>query len=121
MNDIIYIISITDDINELYHYVCHLKSREDKLIAIKAINDIKAKDKSLSRAERLSYIKLQMDLMELVCIDDKIKNRFFETIENESDKIIRHPVFSEIEANASKVLSMIKETRRFLKKKVIKY
>ena len=117
MNKIENFIKQTDDICELYDYVSHLKSREEQLTAIKAINDIKAKDKSLTRMDRLAYVKLQLDLMELVCISDKFENHYLETIEHVSDKIIRHPVILERETIASKVLYMIKETRKILKKK----
>ena len=117
MNEIIYIISITDDINELYHYVYHLKSRDDKLIAIKAINDLKAKNKKFLDRERLAYVELQLNLLDSFCTDDLDEATFLEEKENEvGSKIIIHPSFP----IKKDVVGYVKNSIRLMRKKIFK-
>ena len=63
-----------DDIEELEKFFLGLSTREEKLNAIKTINQLKAKNKSYSDAMRLNYIQLQAKLMTYICTEDTLKN-----------------------------------------------
>ena len=117
MSEIEYIICTTNDIEELRDYVIQLKRREDKLIAVKAINDFKAKNKKFSDSERLAYVELQLDLLDIFCNDDLDETYFLEEKEKEDgSKVIIHPSFP----IKKDVVGYVKNSIRFMRKKIFK-
>ena len=115
MNKIENFVKLTNDIDELYDYVSHLKSREDRLIAIKAINDLKAKDKNFSKSERLTYLELQLNLLDIVCTDDLDEINFLENKE-QNGKIIIHPLYP----INREVVDFVKNVANSKRKKILK-
>ena len=115
MNKIENFVKLTNDIDELYDYVSHLKSREDRLIAIKAINDLKAKDKNFSKSERLTYLELQLNLLDIVCTDDLDEINFLENKE-QNGKIIIHPLYP----INREVVDFVKNVTTSMRKKILK-
>lgn len=115
MNKIENFIKQTDDIGELNDYVSNLKSREDQLTAIKAINNLKAKDKNFSRSERLSYLELQLNLLDTVCTDDLDEISFLEDKEQDG-KVIIHPLYP----INREVVNFVKNATKSMRKKILK-
>lgn len=118
MSEIENFVSVTNDVNDLYNFVMQLENRSDKLEAIQAINDYKAKSNKFTKKQRYVFVDLQLKLLESICSNDIMESRYIEKKVAESDKrILLHPSVLSRQSISSFVLQSVRECRKKLRLK----